>query len=112
MCYYIHFNQDAESIKRAQKAMTDLQEQLEDMQRILDYLNKENDSKTKEIQVTNLYGLSQQSVCTAGHSWCKLTSSISGVHRHQVSMSTAALHTIMYSNICLPHIMITTLATV
>ena len=57
MYYYIHFNQDAESIKRAQKAMTDLQEQLEDMQRILDYLNKENDSKTKEIQVTNLYGL-------------------------------------------------------
>mgnify|MGYP001803068658 FL=1 len=63
MYYYIHFNQDAESIKRAQKAMTDLQEQLEDMQRILDYLNKENDSKTKEIQVTNLYGLSHNNLC-------------------------------------------------
>ena len=63
MCYCMHFNQDAESIKRAQKAMTDLQEQLEDMQRILDYLNKENDSKTKEIQVTNLYGLSHNNLC-------------------------------------------------
>ena len=59
----MHFNQDAESIKRAQKAMTDLQEQLEDMQRILDYLNKENDSKTKEIQVTNLYCLSHNNLC-------------------------------------------------
>ena len=65
MCYYIHFNQDAESIKRAQKAMTDLQEQLEDMQRILDYLNKENDSKTKEIQVTTciLYCLAHNNLC-------------------------------------------------
>ena len=98
MCYRMHFNQDAESIKRAQKAMTDLQEQLEDMQRILDYLNKENDSKTKEIQVTTciLYCLSHNNLCVP---W-----SSHGANRLYPFL--------VFFNICLPHIMLTPLATV
>jgi len=43
--------QDQEAIKRAQKAITDLKAELENLQRITNFLEKENEDKTKAIQV-------------------------------------------------------------
>ncbi|XP_067936315.1 glutamine-rich protein 2-like isoform X2 [Watersipora subatra] len=41
---------DAGSIRRAQKAISDLQEELNNLQKLVDFLNKENDEKTKVLK--------------------------------------------------------------
>lgn len=46
--------QDAESIKRAQKAIIDLKDELEGLQKVTDFLNKENEDRTKDIEVISV----------------------------------------------------------
>lgn len=46
-----------DAIKKAERAMNALKEELSNLERLVDMLSKENDAKTKQIKVIVLFGL-------------------------------------------------------